>query len=251
MKNNHQLDQEVAVLMDKIKDAEKGHSLDLSSDEDLSLAVMNLISIEEHLFFTAKKTGDTGYYDLLFEVREQRKALMKMLLTNVEGEVWCTSKHLLAASMRCMEVGTKFLTKGDRAKADEFFQRSYDLYNLFWGLNLKLINKAEAGSLMTEQKKTLYEIGQEMEKDEEKTEEEKKNEEKADKKEDENPSTMNEKNFSKVESVGTDFSEQKSSGDQENDDDDEDEGDDDDMQPENFLSRLAKAINHSLDCCKE
>lgn len=41
--------------MDKVKDLEKGHHLDLSSDEDLSIAIMNLISIEEHLFFTAQK----------------------------------------------------------------------------------------------------------------------------------------------------------------------------------------------------
>ena len=161
------IDHEVSELMDKIKEMEKGHSLDLSSDEDLSIAVMNLISIEEHLFFTAQKTEDRAYFELLFEVREQRKALMKMLLTNTEGEVWCTSKHLLAASMRCMEVGTKFLSKGDQTKAEEFFQRSYDLYNLFWGLNLKLIQKQEAGTLMKEQRAELAEMEKEMKLEEE------------------------------------------------------------------------------------
>ena len=43
-------------FMDKVKKMEKGHKLDLSSDQDLSIAIMNLVSIEEHFFFTANKT---------------------------------------------------------------------------------------------------------------------------------------------------------------------------------------------------
>jgi len=46
---------------------EKGEELDLSSDEDLSIAVMNLISIEEHFFFTYGKTQDPKYLTLLGE----------------------------------------------------------------------------------------------------------------------------------------------------------------------------------------
>jgi len=126
-------------FMAKIKTAEAGHQLDLSSDEDLSIAIMNLISIEEHLFFTGNKTGKTKYFDLLNEAREMRKELLKMIVKDPEGEVWCTSKHLLAASMRLFEVGTKAQTKGDQAQAHDFFKKSYNLYNLFWGINLGLI----------------------------------------------------------------------------------------------------------------
>jgi hypothetical protein len=128
--------QDLSRFMDKIKAAEAGHQLDLSSDEDLSIAIMNLISIEEHLFFTGNKTGKTKYFDLLNETREMRKALLKMIVKDYEGEVWCTSKHLLAASMRLFEVGTKAQTKGDTKSAHEMFKRSYDLYNLFWAINL-------------------------------------------------------------------------------------------------------------------
>jgi hypothetical protein len=131
-----QNDANLQKFMDKVKDLEKGHRLDLSSDEDLSIAIMNLISIEEHLFFTANKTGKTKYFDLLNEAREMRKSLLKMIIKDYEGEVWCTSKHLLAASMRLMEVGTKAQTKGDQSLAHDLFKKSYDLYNLFWALNL-------------------------------------------------------------------------------------------------------------------
>lgn len=130
---------DLADFMNKVKLAEAGHQLDLSSDEDLSLAVMNLISIEEHLFFTANKTGKSKYFSLLNETREMRKSLMKLLVKTPEGEVWCTSKHLLAASMRLFEVGTKAQTKGDQKSALNFFEKSYHLYNLFWGINLGLV----------------------------------------------------------------------------------------------------------------
>ncbi|OGL52198.1 hypothetical protein A3K55_00015 [Candidatus Shapirobacteria bacterium RBG_13_44_7] len=126
-------------FMDKVKKAEAGHQLDLSSDEDLSIAIMNLISIEEHLFFTANKTGKTKYFDILNQAREMRKELLKKIIKDYEGEVWCTSKHLLAASMRLFEVGTKAQTKGDSKQAHDFFKKSYDLYNLFWAINLGML----------------------------------------------------------------------------------------------------------------
>ena len=133
--------------MDKIKTAEAGHKLDLSSDEDLSIAIMNLISIEEHLFFTGNKTGKTKYFDLLNETREMRKELLKLIVKNPEGEIWCTSKHLLAASMRLFEVGTKAQTKGNKKEALGFFEKSYHLYNLFWGINLGLVGNKDLSPL--------------------------------------------------------------------------------------------------------
>src|SRR4030042_5098148 len=126
-------------FMDKVKKAEAGHQLDLSSDEDLSIAIMNLISIEEHLFFTANKTGKTKYFDILNQARETRKELLKKIIKDYEGEVWFTSKHLLAASMRLFEVGTKALGQGKKAEAEDLFAKSFQLYSLFWGVAKKLI----------------------------------------------------------------------------------------------------------------
>ena len=130
---------EIQQFMDRVKKLEKGEKLDLSSDEDLSIGIMNLISIEEHFFFTYNKTKNAKYLDLLNEIREMRKDLLKRIIKDYEGEVWCVSKHLLAASMRLMEVGTKALTKGEKQDAQDLFQKSYQLYSLFWGLNLGLV----------------------------------------------------------------------------------------------------------------
>jgi len=136
MKLNSDLNDFIA----KAKKMEKGEKLDLSSGEDLSIAIMNLISLEEHFFFTYEKTGDEQYMELLSQIREMRKSALKQIIKEYEGEVWCISKHLLAASMRFMEVGTKMQTKGDLTTAKDMFKKSYYLYNLFWGLNLGLVS---------------------------------------------------------------------------------------------------------------
>lgn len=125
--------------------AKKVNPLDLSSDQDLSIALMNLISLEEHFFFSGAKTGKTGFYDLINTVRDMRKELMERIVkksTAESGEVWCISKHLLAASMRLMEVGTKALGAGNGKDAYEMFNKAYDLYSLFWGINMNLIDLA-------------------------------------------------------------------------------------------------------------
>lgn len=41
----------------KNRQFQKVNPKDLSSDQDLSIAIMNLISIEEHLVFSGAKTG--------------------------------------------------------------------------------------------------------------------------------------------------------------------------------------------------
>jgi len=100
---------------------------------------MNLVSIEEHFFFTGAKLGKPEYYDLLQEVRKMRGDLLRKIIKEYEGEVWCISKHLLAASMRLMEVGTKQHKLGHKEEANDLFQKAYDLYSLFWAVNMKII----------------------------------------------------------------------------------------------------------------
>jgi len=130
-------------MIEQMDAAKKANPLDLSSDQDLSIGIMNLISLEEHFFFSGAKTDKPGFYDLINTVREMRKGLMERIVDKSSaegGEVWCISKHLLAASMRLMEVGTKALGAGNKADAYAMFEKSYDLYSLFWGLNMHLID---------------------------------------------------------------------------------------------------------------
>lgn len=130
----------VTELIEKVDMMKKQDKLDLSSDQDLSIAIMNLVSIEEHFFFTGAKLGKPEYFDLLQEARKMRGELLRKIVKDPEGEVWCISKHLLAASMRLMEVGTKQQGMGRKEDAKELFQKAYDLYSLFWGINMKVIS---------------------------------------------------------------------------------------------------------------
>ncbi len=130
----------VNEFVEKIDNAKKLNPKDLSSDQDLTIAIMNLISIEEHLIFSGAKTGKNSFYDLIEDVRELRKNLMLKVIPTYEGEVWCISKHLLASSMRLMEVGTKQQSLNNKKEAYELFNQAYDLYCLFWGLNMNMLN---------------------------------------------------------------------------------------------------------------
>lgn len=138
-------------LVKKIGDAERVNKLDLSQEEDLSIAIMNLVSLEEHFFFTASKTDKPEYFDLMGEIREMRKELLGRMISAKEGETWCISKHLLAASMRVMEVGTKLQSDGKKDEALDMFRKAYRLYALFWGVRLKAIDTSEIKSIRPDQ----------------------------------------------------------------------------------------------------
>jgi len=128
------------TLVKKVEEVKSSGAVDLSTEEDLSLAVMNLISLEEHFFFTAEKTGKPEYFDWLNDVRQVRKELLGRMIDKHEGETWCVSKHLLASAMRLIEVGTKLKSDGKNEKAKETFDYAYRIYSLFWALRLKLID---------------------------------------------------------------------------------------------------------------
>jgi len=136
-------DAEVNKPIEKVNAMKKENKLDLSSDEDLSIALMNLISIEEHMYFSGMKTGKKKYFEMLDTVREMRKKYLKEIVKSPEAEEWCISKHLLASSMRLIEVGNKHLTKKESGKAQEKFEDAFHLYSMFWGINLKLMNSEE------------------------------------------------------------------------------------------------------------
>lgn len=149
----------VKEFVERIDNMKKKNPKDLSSDQDLTIAIMNLISIEEHLMFSGAKTGKNSFYDMITDIREMRKNLMLKIIPSYEGEVWCISKHLLATSMRLMEVGTKQQSMGNVKEAYNLFNQAYDLYCLFWGLNMNIIDAKE----ITWQQDSVEEVKKEAE----------------------------------------------------------------------------------------
>ena len=142
----------VKEFVERIDNAKKKNPKDLSSDQDLTIAIMNLISIEEHLIFSGAKTGKNSFYDMVQEVRELRKNLMLKVIPAYEGEVWCISKHLLSSSMRLMEVGTKQQSMGNTEYAYQLFNQAYDLYCLFCGLNMNLVDAKDVKWIQDDEK---------------------------------------------------------------------------------------------------
>ncbi|MEK7478129.1 MAG: hypothetical protein AAB645_02060 [Patescibacteria group bacterium] len=136
------MDEKLKNLQAKIANFQKDNKVDLSSEEDLSIAIMNLISLEEHFFFSGAKTGKNDYFDLLNETREIRKSLLAKMMDENEAESWCISKHLLAATMRLMEVGTKYYKDGNQEEAAKIYKQAFRLYSMFWALRLKIIDLA-------------------------------------------------------------------------------------------------------------
>jgi len=145
------------ALLEKVEQMKKSGNVDLSTEEDLSLAVMNLISLEEHFFFTGVKTKKSEYFDLLGEVRNIRKELLAKMMDRNEGETWCISKHLLATTMRLMEVGTKLHSDGKQSEAKEMFDRAYKMYSIFWALRLKLVDYSGFKKIAANEKPWTFE----------------------------------------------------------------------------------------------
>ena len=149
--------QQFDVLLEKVEKMKQSGSVDISTEEDLCLAIMNLLSIEEHFFFTGMKTKKPEYFDLLEEVRNTRKELLARMMDKNEGETWCVSKHLLAAAMRLIETGVKFHSDGKQAEAKEMFDKAYKMYSVFWALRLKLIDASGFKKIAANEKPWSFE----------------------------------------------------------------------------------------------
>ncbi|MDP2925121.1 MAG: hypothetical protein Q8N99_01990 [Nanoarchaeota archaeon] len=122
-------------MIEKIKEKT---NLDLSLGEDLSIALMNIISLEEHFLFSYMKTQDERFLEFLEQTRESRKRLLAKIVVKDNddySEKWCISKHLLSIAMRLSEVGTKLLHDGKKKEAEESFKDAFNFYSLFWIIN--------------------------------------------------------------------------------------------------------------------
>ena len=127
----------VPNFIKKVEEVKEKSGLDISAWEDLSIGLMNLISLEEHCFFSYIKTEDGKFLKILEEVREMRKRLLALIVKkDDDSEKWCMSKHFLASSMRMFEVGNRLLHEKKEKEAKEMYKDAAELYGLFWALNV-------------------------------------------------------------------------------------------------------------------
>ena len=105
--------------------AKKVNPLDLSADQDLTIAIMNLIELEKLL----GKIGKTDGYDMGGAIRDMRHRLMGRVVSDKDSELWDMSLYLLGSATDLMERGFKESGAG----AYELFDKAYEVYSLFWG----------------------------------------------------------------------------------------------------------------------
>ena len=144
----------------KINEVKEKNEIDISIMEDLSIGLMNLVSLEEHCFFSYAKTKDDKFLKMLDVARELRKKLMILIVKkDDESEKWCMSKHFLASSIRLYEVGNRLYHEGKEKEAREMYHDAAEIYGMFWKLNYDSkkveINAQEKKGVFSSVKKLL------------------------------------------------------------------------------------------------
>lgn len=124
-KNKQNLRQMIQYADDK----KKVNPLDLSSDQDLSIALMNLLAIEDIV-------GNNSEFGA--EIQDMRTELMSRIVPPCDVR-WPMAVDLLAGATRLMNDGFREMSRKNKQQAYDLFDRSYELYAMFWGLNMGLI----------------------------------------------------------------------------------------------------------------
>ncbi len=119
----------ISKRIEQIDDQKKVNPLDLSSDQDLTVALMNLIAVEDMV--NAGALGDM--------VRDVREKLMRPIVRDMDNAEML--RDLLGGAMRMMQDGCDLLANGKQSAAYDAFNRSYELYSVFWGLNMGMVDK--------------------------------------------------------------------------------------------------------------
>ena len=114
-------------LADKNK---KVNPLDLSSDQDLTIAIMNLIAIED---MCGGKLSDMGC--------AMRQNLMRRVVNKADD--MDVTVALLGGAMHRMGAGNRAMDCGDTALAYRMYDDAYGLYSLFWGVVMGMVSGAD------------------------------------------------------------------------------------------------------------
>ena len=99
--------------------SKKVNPLDLSSDQDLTIALMNLVAIEE-----IAPNGQIG--QMVGEMRERLMARMTQ-----DAEIMVRGYELLTQAVRAMDDAARAQQDGDNVTAYKLYDASYEAYVLY------------------------------------------------------------------------------------------------------------------------
>ena len=116
--------------IEKADNAKKTNVLDLSSDQDLTIGLMNLLFIEDYI-----SNPESNLSQMIAGVREK---LMNRIVKKSDKNRQILEK-LLLESMQLIDAGDKQSGVSVYQKYDD----AYEKYSLFWGINMGLIDKKD------------------------------------------------------------------------------------------------------------
>lgn len=116
--------------IEKADNAKKTNVLDLSSDQDLTIGLMNLLFIEDYI-----SNPESNLSQMIAGVREK---LMNRIVKKSDKNRQIMEK-LLLESMQLIDAGDKQSGVSAYQKYDD----AYEKYSLFWGINMGLIDKKD------------------------------------------------------------------------------------------------------------
>ena len=123
----------VKEFVERMDAQKKKNPKDLSSDQDLTIALMNLI----HIIDLCADNGDVyGVGKMLVDMTDD---LMSRIVDK-GGKKWDSSRRLLAESMNLMVAGNKAMDSGQKAAAHKLYDDAYEQYSLFWGVNMGIVD---------------------------------------------------------------------------------------------------------------
>ena len=116
-------------------DVKKVNKLDLSSDQDLTIGLMNLISIERYI----ENNVAHDYSQLKLMVTDLRVGLMGKIVkkSDKKFDALC---DLLGRSAMMMNDGFRALENKNRVRAYELFDAAFEVYSMFWGVCMGLVD---------------------------------------------------------------------------------------------------------------
>lgn len=119
--------------------AKKVNLLDLSADQDLSIALMNMMAVEKY-------AADFGCAEIYSHINMVRQGLLKRILR--DRTIFDIAERILLASVLQLNAAVRFQDAGDMDSAYAGFNMAYELYSVFWGLNMKMITIEDAEGVL-------------------------------------------------------------------------------------------------------
>ena len=116
----------VQEFVEKLDAVKKVNPKDLSSDQDLTIALMNMIAVEKY----------SGYPKLVQMVRDIRMDLMRPMLESVQydGDIWPMSEKLLGILAAQMDYGNHALESEKTQEAYSAYDSAYQAWVIFMGI---------------------------------------------------------------------------------------------------------------------